>query len=193
MNWLKKSSLNQQCAAHTSKRPRSHNAGSPKHTATLFRARLDGLTAELRDKMRAVGMGTWAHLRRSPDRQCPGDLSKPGQHYTIRTNDDLVSLELRWPETENMTRRLYILLHATTTGLAHSVFKNMVMDGSLSWLKLRPRVRRQTWHCPHSGIPATHEPRALHDQGGGTATPEFEDKCMSTRPDTTPSWTPSVR
>ena len=86
--------------------------------------------------MRAVGMGTWAHLGRSPDRQCPGDLSKPGQHYTIRTNDDLVSLELRWPETENMTRRLYILLHATTTGLAHSVFKNMVMDGSLSWLKL---------------------------------------------------------
>ena len=128
---------------------------------------------------------TWAHLGRSPDRQCPGDLSKPGQHYSIRTNDDLVSLELRWPETEHDAKVVHPLARDHDWTRAQCLQEHG--DGRFPIVaQAEPRVRRQTWHCPHSGIPANHEPRALHDQGaGGTATPEFEDKCTSTRPDIT--------
>ena len=54
----------------------------------------------------------------------------------MRYEQDLECLELRWPETKDLKRRLYFLLHATTTGPAHSLDKKTTVDGYVAWLKL---------------------------------------------------------
>ena len=54
----------------------------------------------------------------------------------MRTNHDLLSLELRWPEAQDMKRRLYLFLDATTTGPAHGLVKTMVVVGFVSRFKL---------------------------------------------------------
>ena len=66
-----------------------------------------------------------------------------------RSEHDLESLELRWLETKDLKRRLYLLLHGTTTGPTNSLVKNTTMDGSEAWLK------RSREYDPMRGIDRT--------------------------------------
>ena len=90
----------------------------------------------------------WAAALADSGMEIVQDLEK------MRTNYDLLS-ELRWPETQEKQRRLYLCLRASTTGPADGVVKNMVMHGFVSWHHKSTTPAR---HGLHNGAPAYHEP-----------------------------------